>query len=31
LYIGAGNGFGAGTFWFGLIDDVRIHDRVVVP
>ncbi len=31
LYIGAGKGLELGSFWFGLIDDVRIYDRVVVP
>jgi len=25
LYIGAGNALEPGTFWSGLIDDVRIH------
>jgi hypothetical protein len=31
LYIGAGAKLGAGTFWSGLIDDVRIYDRPVKP
>jgi len=31
LQIGAGKNLEAGTFWFGLIDDVRIYDRVVTP
>ena len=31
FYIGAGKGLELGTFWSGLIDDVRIYDRVVVP
>lgn len=31
LYIGTGKGFEAGTFWSGLIDDVRVYDRVVKP
>ncbi|MFC1653103.1 kelch repeat-containing protein [Planctomycetota bacterium] len=31
LYIGASNSFDNGTFWSGLIDDVRIYDRVVEP
>jgi hypothetical protein len=31
LYIGTGNGFDDGTFWFGLIDDVQIYNRVVRP
>jgi len=31
LYIGVGKGLEAGTFCSGLIDDVRIYDRVIVP
>jgi len=31
LYIGAGEGLEAGSFWSGLIDDVRIYDRAVTP
>jgi len=31
LYIGAGKNLDAGTFWSGLIDDVRIYDRTVMP
>jgi len=31
LYIGAGKGLEPGTFWSGLIDDVRIYNRVVRP
>jgi len=31
LRIGTGSDLEAGTFWSGLIDDVRIHDRVVAP
>ncbi|MFC1762599.1 LamG-like jellyroll fold domain-containing protein [Planctomycetota bacterium] len=31
LQIGAGNTLDPGTFWSGLIDDVRIYDRVVTP
>jgi hypothetical protein len=31
LYIGAGNAMAHGTFWSGLIDDVRIYDRAVKP
>lgn len=31
LYIGAGSGLEEGSFWSGLIDDVRIHNRVVEP
>jgi hypothetical protein len=31
LYIGAGSSLEPGTFWSGLIDDVRIYNRVVSP
>jgi Tol biopolymer transport system component len=31
LYIGAGKGLEPGSFWSGLIDDVRIYDRAVTP
>jgi len=31
LYMGVGNKRSKGTFWSGLIDDVRIYDRVVRP
>lgn len=31
LIIGAGAGLEDGTFWSGLIDDVRIYDRAVEP
>jgi len=31
LYVGAGSTFAPGTFWSGLIDDVRIYDRSVKP
>jgi hypothetical protein len=31
LYIGCGKGMESGTFWSGLIDDVRIYNRVVRP
>jgi len=31
LHIGTGSNLEAGTFWSGLIDDVRIYDRVVTP
>jgi hypothetical protein len=31
LYIGAGSKQAAGSFWSGLIDDVRIYDRAVTP
>jgi hypothetical protein len=31
LYIGTGKGMEPGTFWSGLIDDVRIYNRAVRP
>jgi hypothetical protein len=31
LYIGAGTSLAPGTFWSGLIDDVRIYNRAVQP
>ena len=31
LYIGAGSDLGPGTFWSGLIDDVQVYDRAVIP
>jgi hypothetical protein len=31
LYIGCGKAMEAGTYWSGLIDDVRIYNRVVHP
>jgi hypothetical protein len=31
LNIGCGNNGAAGTFWFGMIDDVRIYSRAVIP
>ncbi|MBP7049383.1 MAG: M28 family peptidase [Phycisphaerae bacterium] len=31
LYIGSGYKLDAGSFWSGLIDDVRIYDRAVEP
>ena len=31
LHIGAGSMLAAGTFWSGLIDDVRIYDRAIDP
>jgi len=31
LYIGAGSELMPGTFWCGLIHDVRIYDRAVKP
>jgi len=31
LYIGAGSALTPGSFWSGLIDDVRIYDRAVEP
>ncbi len=31
LYIGTGTAMEAGSFWSGLIDDVRIYNRAVSP
>ena len=31
LYIGAGKAMEPGSFWFGLIDDIRIYNRAVIP
>jgi hypothetical protein len=31
LYIGTGNAMEAGTYFSGLIDDVRIYNRAVSP
>ncbi len=31
LYIGAGSKLAAGTYWSGLIDDVRVYNRAVEP
>jgi hypothetical protein len=31
LYIGCGKAMGGGTFWSGLIDEVRIYNRTVKP
>ena len=31
LYIGAGSALAPGTFWSGLIDDVRLYNRAVQP
>jgi 7,8-dihydropterin-6-yl-methyl-4-(beta-D-ribofuranosyl)aminobenzene 5'-phosphate synthase len=31
LYIGCGKAMEAGTFFSGLIDDVRIYNRVIIP
>jgi len=31
LHFGAGKGLEAGSFWSGLIDDVRIYNRAVTP
>jgi len=31
LYFGAGSTFAPGTFFSGLIDDVRIYNRAVQP
>lgn len=31
LYIGAGRSMEAGTFWIGLVDDIRIYNRAIWP
>jgi hypothetical protein len=31
LYIGCGKGMETGTYWSGLIDDVRIYNRAIRP
>jgi hypothetical protein len=31
LYIGTGESMEPGTYWSGLIDDVRIYNRAVTP
>jgi hypothetical protein len=31
LYIGTGKAMELGTYWSGLIDDIRIYKRVVSP
>ncbi len=31
LYIGTGKAMEPGSFWSGLIDDVRIYNRAVIP
>ncbi|MBC8217228.1 MAG: hypothetical protein H8E73_02075, partial [Planctomycetes bacterium] len=31
LYFGVGSTLAPGTFWSGLIDDIRIYNRVVSP
>jgi L-ascorbate metabolism protein UlaG (beta-lactamase superfamily) len=31
LYLGSGSGLQPGTFWSGLIDDVRVHLRAIKP
>jgi N-acetylneuraminic acid mutarotase len=31
LYIGAGQMMAPGTYWSGLIDDIRLYNRVVIP
>jgi hypothetical protein len=31
LYIGAGMAIEPGSFWSGLIDDVRIYNRALIP
>ena len=31
LNIGASQGLESGTYWSGLVDDIRIYDRAVTP
>jgi hypothetical protein len=31
IYLGVGKSLEAGTFWSGLIDDIRIYDRAITP
>jgi hypothetical protein len=31
LYIGVGKALETGTHWSGLIDDVRIYNRAIIP
>jgi len=31
LYIGAGKAMAPGTYFWGLIDDVRIYNRAITP
>jgi hypothetical protein len=31
IYIGTGKAMEPGTYWAGLIDDIRIYSRVVIP
>ena len=31
FYIGTGKAMAPGTYFFGLIDDVRIYNRAVIP
>jgi hypothetical protein len=31
LHIGAGKNLDAGSFWSGLIDDVKVYDRAITP
>jgi len=31
LYIGTGKAMESGSYWSGLIDDVRIYNRAVTP
>ncbi|MCP4610630.1 MAG: LamG domain-containing protein [Planctomycetes bacterium] len=31
IYIGTGSAMAPGTYFSGLIDDVRIYNRVVIP
>jgi len=31
LFFGTGKNMEPGTFWYGLIDDIRIYRQVIVP
>jgi hypothetical protein len=31
LYLGCGKNMESGTYWSGLIDDVRIYNRAIIP
>lgn len=31
LYVGVGKDLDAGSFWSGLIDEIRIYDQAVTP
>jgi hypothetical protein len=31
LHVGAGKDLATGSFWSGLVDDVRIYDRALKP